>query len=160
MKSKYNLFIYFILSMFSIKCTQITTKNISIVPLKMLNYIDTMRDGKIIPISKRDFYLVRKYVESKATEKFIDSFVEKNKDKNLSKYATYGIVLYKESSETNIKTIQANPRVIDRYSQQNDMIYEYSWTAGKFGIRFKYKNGEIIEPKSTIIIRDIQESQN
>jgi hypothetical protein len=34
------------------------------------------------------------------------------------------------------------------------MIFDYFWFQGKFASRFKYKDGEIIEPKSNIVVSD------
>lgn len=124
----------------------------------MLNYIDTSLDRGKQVIYKGDYYIVKNYKESKAMEELIDSFVEQNKDTQIQKYTQYRLTFFKESSKTNLSNIMTNPRIIDRYSNDNDRIYEYHWSNGKFLSRWKIKNGEILEPKNDIIIEDIPDS--
>lgn len=65
------------------------------------------------------------------------------------------MLFYKESTKTNIKNLSANPKDLYRYSQDHDLIYEYSWMNGKFLAKLKFKNGEIIEPKYNIQLEEI-----
>jgi len=143
------------LTLFLYSCTS-AQKEITIEPLKMLNNIDTFMDRGKMVISKFDYYLISNYRDNKRTQNFIDSFVQQHKDSSIAKYSHYNIVFYRESSETNVKNILANPRVIDRYSQENDWIYSYHFINGKFLSRWKVKKGEIIEPKNNIVVEDIK----
>lgn len=131
---------------------------ISIVPLPMLHYTDsTMDRGKQV-IYKSEFYLVKNFREDKTTEALIDRFVNYKKDKQFQKYSDYKMIFYKESDQTNLKNILANRRIIDRYSQENDWIYCYKWSNGKFLSRWKIRNGEIIDPKNDIKVENIPDS--
>jgi hypothetical protein len=130
-------------------------KPLSIVPLNMLNHTDTVIDRGMNVKNKADFYLVQGYVDNKNTRDYIDSFVEKNRDTGLKENSNYSVILYKESKQTNVENIMANPKVIDRYSQDNDQIYHYSWMNGKFVARYKVKKGKFVEPKSNVTVEDI-----
>src|SRR5687767_1988874 len=110
----------------SISCSQ-AQKQPNIIPLTMLNYIDTFNDRGKQVISKSDFYLIQRYRENKRTESFIKQFVNKSKDANFQKYSQYKIIFFKESKKTNVKNISASTKVIDRYSNDNDRIFEYHW---------------------------------
>ncbi|WP_165585923.1 hypothetical protein, partial [Pedobacter nototheniae] len=64
------------------------------------------------------------------------------------------ITFYKASDITNLSHLKENPRDLYRYSLDNDMIYEYWWSGHVFLGRTKFKNGEIIDPKNTVIVTD------
>lgn len=150
------LVIFSLISFFYISC--FAPKEISIIPLDMLNYVDTFTDrGEKIKF-KSDFYLVKNYSDNRRNLFLIDSFVEKNKSKGLDTFTQYGIIFFKESSKTNIQSILLNPKVIDRYSNNNDKIFQYNWSKGKFLSKFKIKKGKIVEPKNDIIIEDIKDT--
>lgn len=138
-------------------CTQHSSANILIVPFEMINQTDTMTDRGKTLYYKSENYLIKNYVESKKTENIIDSFVAENKNKSYQKYEGYNINFYRESSKTNIEHITENPRDLVRYSQSHDLLFDYSWSKGKFVARYKYKNGEMV-PKSDIIVGDVTDS--
>lgn len=148
MKLNYRHFYVFLIPLL-IHCSD--SNNITIVPLEVLNQIDTL-NGRTY---KFDFFLVNGYVDNKRSRMVIDSFVVKHKGDYPLKFDQYDMTFYKYSEETNVKNIIANPRVIDRYSQQHDLIYGYSWINGKLVSRMKWKNGEVVDPKGTITVEDI-----
>lgn len=139
---------------FGLGCVS-SKKPLSIIPLNMLNHVDTIVDrGKTVK-HKADFYLVQGYRDNKTTQDYIETFVQKNRDTTLKHNTNYSIIFYRESKQTNTQNIIANPRVIDRYSQNNDQIYSYSWMNGQFLARYKIKKGKIVEPKSNIKVEDV-----
>lgn len=105
-------------------------------------------------IDKFDYYLVEGYSDDSTRRQYLDSFVEKNKDQELGKYGNYAMVFYKRSKQTTVENITANKKVIDRYSNQHGLIYEYHWSNGDFLARYKLKNGTIVEPKNDIRVED------
>jgi len=124
------------------------------IPVKELLDIDTtMFKGKT-NIHKQEVYFIDHYRDDSLAVKTIDSFVNKNKDPLLQTYGGYSVTFYKLSDETNIINIIANPKVIDRYSNQNDLLYSYKWLQGMFLDRYKYEDGVIIEPKNDVTIKD------
>jgi hypothetical protein len=126
-----------------------TQKEISIVPLDMLNREDTLKDGGKILFYKAKYYLVQNYIDDKKTQQYIDKFVQRNKDPNLQKFTQYNMVFYKESKSTSLKKILENRQYADKYVHLNDRIYNYWWSSnGNFFTKYKMKNGEIIEPKN------------
>ena len=132
---------------------------ISFEELTMFGHTDTSIDLGKTRIVKARFYIIEGFRDTKEVEKKIDSFVNKNKDPNLSHYTQFTMVFYKKSSITNIEHLAAHKRDLDRYSQNNDLVYSYYWTdGGKFRERYKYKNGEMVEPKSNIKVEDIPDS--
>jgi len=93
------------------------------------------------------FFLVSNYANSKKVEKEIDSFVVvftsgNNYHANTAEIRLY---FYKETSKTNLAVIKQNPRDIDRYSNEHDLIYYYAVKLDGTFEREKYKQGEIIE---------------
>lgn len=154
MKSKKNYLIicFFIIAISLCSCK---TEPLLITPLEMLSheYI-TNFDGKKLT-TKFDVFLVSGYVDNSKTRMAIDSFIDKNKRGNFLKYMQYEMIFYKESSETNPKNIIANPRIIDRYSQQHDLIYASKWMGGKHLVTEKWKNGDIISPNKKVFVEPV-----
>lgn len=102
-----------------------------------------------ILISKTEYYLVQEYHDNSYSLDYIDSFVEKNKTPLPG--SGYEIIVYKESSETNLENIEKYKwRTIDRYSQNEDWILTYIWD-GKKMVRQKIKEGLIDEPGDSIL---------
>jgi hypothetical protein len=62
----------------------------------------------------------------------IDSCAKALAGENIIKYSNLSIIFYKRSDVTNKAHLKENPRDIDRYSQDNDMIFIYKWSMGKF----------------------------
>jgi hypothetical protein len=120
------------------------------------NRVDTLVTGKDTIITKQESFLVENFIDNSESEYFIDSFVQthlKSIDKVTSDYL---ITFYKQTSKTNLENLRNNPRDLDRYSQQHDLIYQYSWSKGKFLSRFKFKDGNIISPEGDIKVEDVK----
>lgn len=158
MKTGFYFTILFTLTIIS-ACSHSKSK-VSFVSMSMFNYIDSTPDRGKPWKAKGDHFIIKGYKDNSETLRSIDSFVNNNKGKMPDDNTQYDMIFYKESSITNIGHLTANPRDLDRYSQNNDMIYDYNWTNnGKLFTRYKYKNGKIIEPEtSDIKIEDIPDS--
>ncbi len=149
--------ILFLLIILLTNCTP-NSSQISAVPIKILDYVDTLKSDSGINIDKSNNFLVQNFSDTKKNEEYLDSFVFGRNDIDVKNYASYSIVFYKKSAVTNIKNIKANPRIIDRYSQENDLIYKYVWLHGKFANKYKYRNGIIVNSKiKNISIEDAPE---
>jgi hypothetical protein len=118
--------------------------------------IDTAFSDNKNLISKFEYFIISNYREGLAADSFVDSFAKKNRDVNFDKYDGYGMVFYKESKFTNEEYVAKNPRSIDRYSQDHDLVYSYDWDKKGVLYKAKYKNGVLIYPKNTITIEDIK----
>jgi hypothetical protein len=81
---------------------------------------------------KFESYLISGYEDSQEFEIKLDSFACNFKDSTYTKYDQYSKIFYKKSEFTNNEHIQKNPRDIDRYSQENDLQYSYTWHKGQF----------------------------
>ena len=127
-------------------------KEVSFIPLKQFDHVNTiMHNGKQL-VNKRSNYIVHNYKNSPRVIKLIDSvaFIESDKS---NQYEQYSVFFYKASKETNIEHLKAYPRDFDRYSESRDLLYSYVWFRGNFtGSRKKYKNGELLNPDSSIRI--------
>jgi len=131
-------------------------QKLSISPLPMLDVGDSLEVDGIKTFSRADYYLVKGFRDTKNSELFIDSFVAREKAGDLQKYSNYAIVFFKESSQTNERNIiESQKKVIDRYSNDHDEIYEYRWAKGSFLAKYKIKNGIIVKPKNDIKVSDI-----
>lgn len=128
------------------------SSEISIIPLEILDYIDTSTtNGKKF---KSDHFLVSGYVDDKRSQIIIDSFIIKHKKDYPIKFYQYDMIFYKESNKTNIKNILANPKFTDGYAVWPDLIFSYSWSNGKLVSTLKWKNGDIVS-EGKIRVEDI-----
>jgi hypothetical protein len=121
-----------------------------VVPIESLNYTQTVNNGERDFINKGAYFLVKDYEDSPEALKFIEKFIEKNRDKDFASFDNYSMIFYKESSKTNLEEIKLNPKSWDHYSNEHDRIFEYLWHKGKFAARYKLKNGLLIEPKTEV----------
>ena len=85
--------------------------------------------------------------------------VKKYRDKDYMKYQDYYMILYKESKYTNEEYIKKDPRSIDRYSQEHDHRYTFSWSNGKFEGMDKFKDGELLNSSGDIRIGPVPEKK-
>jgi hypothetical protein len=141
-----------IIAIYAFDCEH--SEEISIIPLTMFNYTDTTMSKWQERINGIDYYLIKGYLDNKHTKDLIDSFAHKNDA--ASPYGLYKMFFYKESSKTNVKHLSANPKDLYRYSQNHDLIYQYMWINGKFVVKYRLKNGEIMEPGHDIKIEEVK----
>ena len=105
---------------------------------------DTVKFKDSTMIYSSHFFLVSNFKDGKNTLLQLDSFVNTfvHSRKEIPPYHEDRIYLYKETNNTNLESIKANPREIDRYSNQHDLVYKYIYTNGIFLERVKIRNGE------------------
>ena len=99
-------------------------------PLEMYNTSDSSMTNSGIRYSKRDYYLVKNYIDKEGVDLKVDSLICEVIDPNYKAYKQYSIVLFKESHMTNRKKLLENDRILDRYSIKNDGLYYYEWYGG------------------------------
>ena len=130
----------------NISCS-VQKKKISIVALTMLsNSRNIEANGKIYH-NRSDYYLVENYNDDSQTEQFIDSFASVNKHLDYSQFDDYQIYFFKKSIYTNIEAIKSNKNQLNGYSVDEDYIYNYSWSKGKFAGKIKFVNGKPVGKK-------------
>ena len=105
-------------------------EEVSFVMLKQYESLDSIRTGNEIYIVKHYSVVVNNYREDDKVTASIDSFAHVLMGSKPYKYVNLSIVFYKSSDVTNVEHLKENPRDIDRYSQDNDMIYVYEWSKG------------------------------
>ena len=108
---------------------------------------DTSYSNNMVRTIREDYFLISNFRDNISTMLYIDSFASKHINIELLKYNTYRMYFYKESRHTNLVKIVENPRELDRYSSDHDLVYDYTWVDGKFDGRIKIKNGEQVEPE-------------
>lgn len=93
------------------------------------------------------FFLVRNYSSKKEVVSVIDSFAN-----NFFKTGKFSpnreevrVYFYKQTSKTNIESIKANPREVDRYSNQHDLVWSYTLQRNNFIKIEKIKDGDVVE---------------
>jgi len=96
------------------------------------------------------FFLVKNYSSKKENIAIIDSFANsflatEEFSPNREEVRVY---FYKETSKTNIESIRANPREVDRYSNEHDLVWSYTLQRNNFIERKKFKKGEVVETNS------------
>lgn len=96
------------------------------------------------------FFLVKNFSANKEVISTIDSFAT-----NLLRTSHFSpnreevrLWLYKETSKTNIESIRANPREVDRYSNQHDLVLGYTLLRDDFINKKNFENGEVVESNS------------
>lgn len=128
---------------FFLSCQQ--NKEITFEPFYVVNFYDSIEIENKKYLKKRIAYLIENYQETLESEMKIDSFVCLNIDP-LKKYLDYySILIYKKSKITNNDHIKADPKDIDRYSQENDLLYIYDWSDGDFASKMKYNGKAFID---------------
>jgi hypothetical protein len=102
-------------------------------------------------------FLVKNYSDNNNSEIQIDSFVNSQKN-TLKQIDNINLFFYKISDKTNSANWEKNPRDIDRYSNEHDIIYNYviskSIDSTKSISKFKYRNGKIKGQTGSIVIQD------
>jgi hypothetical protein len=131
----------------AVSCKQ---EPLEFVKLDQFSKIDTMPDNGRPYYYKTDVYIVKNYSDNYQNERAVDSFAYKNRTKDLAKYSTYGIVVYKYSNKTNIANLKKNPKDFDDYTFDNDMIYVYRWGEGTWTSKMKFKGRETVKAEEMI----------
>ena len=127
-----------------------TKKPLEFEKLAQFSRIDTMSDNGRPYYYKTDVYIVKNYSDNYQNERTVDSFAYKNRAKDLAKYSTYGIVVYKYSDKTNIANLKKNPRDFDDYTFDKDMIYIYDWSMGAWTGKMIFKGRETVKAHELI----------
>lgn len=104
--------------------------------LRMLSLTDTAIDRGSLLVTKNESFLVKGYHNKDSVS--ILEFAKAREDSG-NNYTEYIMFFYKESKKTNPENITKNPKIIDRYSNENDLICTYHWN--KFGL-IKYETKE------------------
>ena len=117
--------------------------------LEMYNKLDSSMTKSGIRYSKRDYYLVKNYIDKEGVDLKVDSLICQVIDPNYKEYKQYSIELYRESHMTNREKLLENDRILDRYSIKNDYIYYYEWYGGFIDafIRKKKEGGQSVEAR-------------
>lgn len=125
-------------------------KSLTFSKLDQFSKIDTVNSNGKVVMFKTDYYLVYNYKDNLKNERTVDSFAYKNRAKDLALYDDYLLVVYKTSDITNEDNLKKNPKDFEIYSLQNDMIYQYSWSKGKWSGKSKFRNYELVEAQEMI----------
>ncbi len=107
-------------------------KEISFIALNQFDNVDTIYSQGHTFINKQLYYIVDNYHDGDQVVMAIDSCAKAVAGENIGKFTTYTIIFYKSSDVTNVLNLKKNPRDIDRYSQENDLLFAYKWVNGKF----------------------------
>ncbi|MFZ4769825.1 MAG: hypothetical protein ACOYLO_06555 [Ferruginibacter sp.] len=96
------------------------------------------------------FFLVKNYSTQKQDISIIDSFATNflTSGKFSPNKEEVRLWFYKETAKTNIEAIRANPREVDRYSNEHDLVWGFTLQKNNFLRRKKFKDGEVIETNS------------
>jgi len=138
-KGKYK---YFLLMILFVSCNLKKTDNIIIEPFYVINSIDSSIHASfsIEPayIYKEDNFLIHNFVRGGQTKAYIDSFVEKIREKNFPpSYVNHSYTFYEYSSTTNNEYIKLNPDDLNT----DDIVYQYIFTKNGLLSFREYKNG-------------------
>ncbi len=126
------LIIYCNAIVFLSSCNNDHSNNMKFILFNPACTVDTLIVNGNIYHYKTDAYLMNGYKNTQSNEITIDSFVCKVQDSLLNQYGEYHILFYRESKITNNEHILNRPRDLFRYSQENDLLFEYIWREGEF----------------------------
>lgn len=135
----YLCIVSFLLTIISCKSTDET---LSIIPFQMQNSVDSIMNGNDVVIDKFDYFLVQNYSSNNIVAEDIRHYAELNKAADYKKFTHYKMLFYKNSNRTNIKNINRNPKIADRYVMEDDLIYQLEWQNGIFFKMTKFVNGQ------------------
>ena len=128
---------------------------IKFIPLTQFDDASDVTDNGR-PVKKKHLnFIIMGFEDNKRVEKLTDSFALKTATGELKDYNSYSIVFYKHSDITDVEYLKSNPRDIDRYSQDHDMVYIYEWSNGKLLVKNKFNEGKMVSPRISIGIEDI-----
>lgn len=103
---------------------------------------------------KLDFFLVKNYEDNLNSDSVIEEFTKNHKNPTWQKYNSYQMIFYKETQITNDTSIKNHAHNLDRYSQDHDWIFSYSWSNGELIRKRKIVNGEYVDSSGKITIED------
>jgi hypothetical protein len=151
-----SLNIYTLLTVVAFMCSSgcIGGQNkISIEPITVLDTVLTKHfNGKVYK-DKMVYYKVIGYKDNEESLKAIEDFIKKNHVAEVNKYTNYTISFYDPPKDESDKVELKNHP--DRYYNQDNVIYDFTWLNGKFLSKTKYKDGEIVGEKNKVIIKDV-----
>jgi len=139
MKTKFKFLLSIIV--FSIVFNFCTQKKSSIFEVEALREIDTT-DGRI---TRFDLFLVRDYDNDENVRHQIEAVVQGHYIAKTDTLYQYDMTFYKESDITNSSKLIEDPKLLDRYSQKQDLIYNFSWMKGKLVSKMKFENGKAVD---------------
>ena len=130
-----------------------------IVKLIKLSWTDTSKTETGSRIASVDYYLVRcEGFDSVEIRAGIDRFAKSSQAAKPCRYPQCNMLYFRATDETNEKNLYADKDLIDRYSMDHDLMFEYQWDHNDLIGVYEYLNGLIINPKATIIIKDVNSS--
>lgn len=132
---KYLLVIYFLVS-----CSENKTNQIIIEPITVLNRTDTALSRGKLRYYKIQSFLIHNFIRGDRTKAYVDSFVEKIRQKKLPANWEQQFVFYEYSSTNNNENIKEGGDDLDLEKK----IYKYIYQENEL-IFTEYKNGFPIE---------------
>ena len=132
---KYLLVFYFLVS-----CSENKKNQVNIEPITVLNRTDTALSRGKLRYYKIESFLIHDFIRGDRTKAYVDSFVEKSRQKNLPANWEQQFVFYEYSSINNIENIKEGGDDLDH----EKIIYLYIYQENEL-IFTEYKNGFPIE---------------
>lgn len=124
--------------------------------INIYNKVDTSYINDKMSTFYIEYYIISNYKDSKEIDSLVTDFVLKNNQNNFLRYDSYNMLFYKKSHISNKTHLEDSPRDLDRYSQDNDWVYDFSWRGKrKEYVISKYKNGKIVDSKPKVMVSDI-----
>lgn len=133
-----------------------TTKKLKIVPISFFNFEGKHKSNGDTLFWKNEFYLVCNYYEDKINDSIIENYAKKFSDTSSKVYSEVVLTFYKESKQTNMKNLLKNKKILEKYSDEYDKIFVFNWVNSRNLYKYKYQNGQIINSKNNINIKDIE----
>ena len=95
------------------------------------------------------YYIISNYRNTEHHKKIIDSFANRviAKDSFATNTKSIWVSFYKETHETNVKSVEEWPKIIRNYD--TDLMFRYNYYKPGFVNKYEYKKGKIVSTKSS-----------
>jgi len=139
----------------------IKSKQVLITYLPELSWIDSAGVNTGIRISKVDYFLVKcDGFDSTEINAEIARYAKALHIERPCPYPQCNMLFFRETEVTNPKNLAADKDLIDTYSAKHDLMFEYVWNYKELQGAYQYSDGLIVNPKATIIIKDVRGSKH
>lgn len=129
-------FKYLVLIYFLVSCSENKTNQVIIEPITVLNRTDTAISRGKLRYYKIESFLIHNFIRGVRTKSYVDSFVEKKRQKNLPANWEQQFIFYEYSSINNNENIKEGGDDLDL----EKLIYEYIYQENELAF-IEYKNG-------------------
>ncbi|WP_412468765.1 hypothetical protein [Pedobacter sp. KLB.chiD] len=142
MKKSQSAFLIISFFLFACSCAS-NQKPLKFVRLDQFSNGNAKVDSLSLPGDYTEYFIISNWKDNKECSQQLNEFVLKRINQDVFKYINFSMSFYLESNITNVQHLKTDPRDLDRYSNDHDRKFTYSWSKGQFLSIFEFKDGMI-----------------